>query len=301
MSIAGQLHGSARFGRAVGIAGSRVHSNSVRARAKANSPRWQLPADDLACRAQPEGLLRLGTQLEPYSWMVGKPAGRYLSAVFTRDGKEIITGDSEGKLAGWDALSGKELRTSQLPGKAIGALALAPNGADLLVASWRSDPQGKNSDVMIKRAQRATFREAGSVDGHKGQVTALVFSPNGQSFLSSSLDGTVLWWGLETKGKVQSLVVPGAPVTALAYLGYDRALTAGTDNAIRLWQLMGAKELQRFDGHQAAINTLAIAPNKNVLLSASNDRSARLWRLPVETVSDRPQPKAVGGGMILKK
>jgi WD40 repeat protein len=265
----------------------------------------QLTSDNRLAVLTPDGQLMLwdsNSAQAPEVVELGKITGQYLSFVMTRDGKELITGDSDGKLTAWDAKSGKELRSRQFPGKAIGCLTLAPNGLDLLVASWRAVSEGKAAEVLIRHLQRATFKETRVFDGHKDLVTALVISPNGQSFLSSSLDGTVLWWGLETKGKVQSLVVPGAPVTALAYLDNERVLTAGSDHGIRLWQLVGVKELQRYDGHQATINTLAIAPAKHLLLSASNDRSARLWRLPVETASKlAPQSRTIGTGKMMIK
>lgn len=246
-------------------------------------------------------LVTANTATPPRTVELGKIAGQYLAAVFTRDGKQVITGDSEGKLTAWDVQSGKELRSTQMQGKAIGVLALAPNGTDLLVASWRSNPQGKASDVLIKHLNRITLKDLRVFDGHKDLITGLVFSPSGQSFVSTSRDGTLLWWGLETKGKVQALVVPGAPVTAVAYVDNEHIVTAGSDNAIRLWQLLGAKELQRFDGHQSAINSLAVSPARHLLLSASNDRSARLWKLPGETASSQPQTKIGGMGKMMIK
>ncbi len=214
--------------------------------------------------------------------------GQFLATILSRDGKEIITGDSEGKLVAWDVATGKEKRSKQLKGEIVGALAIASNDRDLLAATWRDDDNGKVADVVIRRLDRGSFKELRTFQGHKEQVSSLAFAADGLTFLSGSRDGTVRGWGLETNGKTQVFTIPGGPVTAVAFVDNERFVSAGTDHAIRLWKLMGGAELQRFEGHQGAITGLAFLPTKNLLLSASLDGTARLWKLGTEQVASPP-------------
>ena len=232
--------------------------------------------------------------------MLKQNVGQFLSTVFTPDAKEIITGNSEGRIAVWDTQSGKELRGVQAPGKRVGALALAPNGRDLLAASWQMDEQGKASEVVISHLDRTSLKLIRTFEGHKDLVTGLCFAPNVASFISGSRDGTVRWWGLETKGKTQIVTIPGGPVTAVAFIDNERFVSAGSDNALRLWVLLGGKELQRFDGHRGAVTGLAYSPAKKLLLSSSLDHSARLWKLGSDAAASVP-PKAVVKEGVFKK
>ncbi len=229
-----------------------------------------------------------------------KSGGQILSAAFSRDGKEVITGDSTGKIVAWDLQTGKELRSTQLPGKVIGGLAIAPNGQDLLAASWRTNAQGKASEVVIGQMNRTTLKQMNSFEGHQDLVTGLAFSPNGQSFLSSSRDGTVRWWELKAKGRTQVFTIPGGSVTAITFVDNERFATAGSDHTIRLWQLASGTELHRFEGHQGTITSLSFSPVKNLLLSSSVDRSARLWKVDPERGGNRPTRGTAKGKMQIK-
>ena len=240
------------------------------------------------------------TTASPKSTTLKQSIGQFLSTAFSPDAKEIITGNSEGKIAVWATQSAKELRSTQAAGKFVGVLALAPNGRDLLAASWHMDEQGKASDVVISHFDRTSLKLIRTFEGHKDLVTGLCFAPNGESFISSSRDGTVRWWGLETKGKTQIITVPGGPVTAITFTDNAQFVSAGSDNALRLWMLLGGKELQRFDGHRGLITSLAYSSAKQLLLSASVDRSARLWKLGIDPSQPVPQKAVVKEGGLKK-
>jgi hypothetical protein len=61
--------------------------------------------------------------------------------------------------------------------------------------------------------------------------------------------------------------------------GCRRALAAGADHVLHLWDLQSAKETARLTGHTDEILGLAISPDGRRALSASKDRTARLWNL----------------------
>src|SRR5581483_2696664 len=80
--------------------------------------------------------------------------GQFLVAALSRDGKELVSGDSEGVVAVWDTATGKEKRSSRFADAVVGALAVSPDDRDLLVATWHLDGGGKASDVTIRRLER---------------------------------------------------------------------------------------------------------------------------------------------------
>ncbi|HEV8061331.1 MAG TPA: WD40 repeat domain-containing protein, partial [Gemmataceae bacterium] len=62
----------------------------------------------------------------------------------------------------------------------------------------------------------------------------------------------------------------------------------------------GGTELHRFDGHQGTITSLSFSPVKNLLLSSSVDRSARLWNVTSERGGNRPTRRTTKDRIMIK-
>jgi RNA polymerase sigma factor (sigma-70 family) len=63
---------------------------------------------------------------------------------------------------------------------------------------------------------------------------------------------------------------------------------AGTDRVVRVFDVATGKELAAFAGHQAAVDTLAFAPDGRSLASGSGDTTALVWN--VDSLSARAGP-----------
>jgi WD40 repeat protein len=59
-----------------------------------------------------------------------------------------------------------------------------------------------------------------------------------------------------------------------------RALSAGKDGTVRLWDVATGQELFRAIGHAGAVHTAAFSPDGKYALSGGADGTLRLWRLP---------------------
>ena len=71
-----------------------------------------------------------------------------------------------------------------------------------------------------------------------------------------------------------------ASVLAVAVLADNRrALSAGDDRTLRLWDLDSGAELRRFEGHEASVLAVAVLADNRRALSAGDDRTLRLWDL----------------------
>ena len=85
-----------------------------------------------------------------------------------------------------------------------------------------------------------------------------------------------------------------APVNSVA-LSPDgrRAVTAGSDGMVRLWDLQTGQELRQMRGHADRINAVALSPDGRRALSGGKDGIVRLWDL--ETGKDLRALKAHRG------
>jgi WD40 repeat protein len=241
-----------------------------------------LPAGNQMAALTTNGLLAVwngDNSLAPKTLELSKGKAQFHAAVFTSDGKEVITGDAEGRVIAWDLQTGKELRSVNFPGKVVWNLTISSNDRDLLALTFPAQGQNKGADQVIRRLDRRSLKETGTYHARQGLVTALAFAPAGASFLSGNSDGTVTWRELTPKGKTKVFNIPGGGVTAVAFINNEQFVSAGRDRALRLWGLADGKELQRWDGHRELITGLTYSASKNLLLSASNDHSVRIWKI----------------------
>jgi RNA polymerase sigma factor (sigma-70 family) len=112
---------------------------------------------------------------------------------------------------------------------------------------------------------------------HTANVTAVAFTPDGSSLVSSSRDGSVRVWDASTGEEKMVLAHPG-PVLSLAIdpNGKD-VTTVGSDGRLRVWDLKTGKETFRDrDRDRVATGAVTYAPNGQAFAIAARDRGAQV-------------------------
>src|SRR5262249_22063896 len=87
----------------------------------------------------------------------------------------------------WDAATGKSLRTVALGERHPRCLALSPNGRLAAVAAYHGFHPGVPSRLYDLERGKELF----ALDGHKGIVVSLAFSPDGKVLASGGSDQSV--------------------------------------------------------------------------------------------------------------
>jgi WD40 repeat protein len=244
-----------------------------------------------------EGLMKGGD--EGQSVVPGNSAEsrliRYVRGEIIKDGKprfmppgrrEKLSADEVTLLARWiDAgalpaqapLARKELAVPKIAPRvavraAVNALAYSPQ-ARVLAA-------GRYGVVeLLDPATRAVVR---TLEGHKGAVNALVFSPDGATLYSASgenaIEGEIKVWSVPGGTLVRTLTAHRDTIYALALSPDGRTLASGSyDQQIRLWDTATLTERKILRGHNGAVFALAFRPDGLILASASADRTIKLW------------------------
>lgn len=118
----------------------------------------------------------------------------------------------------------------------------------------------------------------GVLPGHKAEVEAITFSPDGQWLATGSLDETVKLWVAETGELKHTLPGHTDGVASITFLPDNRSLvTVALDNSVRTWDLNTGKLQKTTPDQQNSLWTIGVSPDGKTLAGGvSNRRIVRL-------------------------
>jgi WD40 repeat protein len=254
-----------------------------------------------------------------------------LSIDFSRDGRLILAGDAEqGRVALYDAESGRVVRTFSGPFGSVDAVALSADGR-LVVCG--------GSDRIVRLFDAATGSPLRSLSGHAMQLQSAALSPDGRLLLTSdSSQRSARLWDTATgrqlvlyhspagkagmdfspDGKLavvttlQGAEILAAPdwqpvrvikspsVHGFSFARFSpdglRLLTGSSDETARLWEVASGRELLLLASRSAAISQVRFSASGRLALSGSENGAIHVWDL--ESGRERQTlrwPAKVGG------
>ncbi|HEU5054883.1 MAG TPA: protein kinase [Kofleriaceae bacterium] len=296
----GSLQASARAGGPVRDLALAAHSPAVLVRSEGGAAAPLVALDD--GRVLAEAALATG---EPVTAVAAGPAGFWLGgarggiaqvdergrrrwsitglladvALLVPDGERVIAVS-----AGDDAvvLSAGGEAGARLTGLGrCGRAALLPGDR---LACGAADGGIRIHDLARGGAPLAVLR------GHHDAVQAVEVSPDGAHLASAAYDGRLLVWRLADGVLLAAHAGHPGGIHTMRWRG-DRLYSGGHDNAIKIWRpLVGLAA--RLDGHQGLVRQIDVSPDGAELVSASADRSVRVWQVP----AGRARVVPVGAG-----
>ena len=118
--------------------------------------------------------------------------------------------------------------------------------------------------------------------GHSSLVRSCVFSPAGTWLLSGSHDGTLRQWNRERYEEIRKRRIYESPREYSDTLspGSTRyVLHSAPDNTVHIRNYKTEKVQLKLEGHTDWVNSAVFSPDKKLVLTASNDDTARIWHL----------------------
>jgi tetratricopeptide (TPR) repeat protein len=130
-------------------------------------------------------------------------------------------------------------------------------------------------------------RQVRLLEGHTEPVRAVVFTQDGRRLLSAGEDKAIRLWDIKTAKTVVRYPGHTGGVNALAIApNGERFLSGSQDHTLRLWDIDSGQEIRRFgasrffgggNAHGDAVVSIAYAPDGLRAISASWDKTLRLW------------------------
>lgn len=236
--------------------------------------------------------------------------GSIFALSYSRDGTNLITGDSLGQLRLWDSVQFQPLRVLPVHTSYVWDIRPSPDGQR--VATCSEDQTVQVCDLTTGASQ-ATLSVAptiaralvwidaqtlaiGCLDGtirlwrpgaaiaphsiaaHTDIVNSLSWHSASGLLASSSNDGTVKLWSLSAGGGYQQAQdFEQMPVRSAAWSPDGQTLACALDSgSLFLWSPR-ERTLHPLHGHTHSVWSVDWSPGGQVIASASNDATIRLW------------------------
>jgi WD40 repeat protein len=212
---------------------------------------------DIAAFALGDGTVRLVKG--PAAESVAVHSGAILSAQAMRDGKGLVTGGDDGRVAMVDA-KGTASMIAERPRKWIDLVATGPNGA-IAYAS------GRQVFAKLGDGRERTFDLARAAGG-------LAFAPKGLRLAVAGYDAVMLYW-VGTEAEPVTLQWKGAHLATSFSPDGRHLVTAMQENALHGWRLDDGKDM-RMSGYPSKTRSLAWSA-KGRFLATSGANAAILW------------------------
>ncbi|HLO17147.1 MAG TPA: hypothetical protein VK206_20095, partial [Anaerolineales bacterium] len=229
-------------------------------------------------------------------------------AVFSPDGKYVLTGSLDKTARLWDVQTGKEVRQLIGHSDAVDDVAFSPDGKYVATASWDQtarlwDAQtGKqlqiyNHSIWLSRVAfvpdgKYIITATGDETAHlwnvqtgqpvrtytqSGRIQDFAISPDGKNLLTGGREKAIHIWDIQTGIELHQFSLPvwTGPVTFSPDGQY--ILAGGADNIIRLLDRNTGQVVRTFVGHTFQIQRLKYSPDGKYLVSIADDGTARLW------------------------
>jgi WD40 repeat protein len=160
---------------------------------------------------------------------------------------------------------------------------ISPDGARVATAS-------RDHTIGVFCAAGGTMERR--LTGHTADVISVAWAAGGSELISSSDDGTIRRWSPLSGEMLDVIDLDGTETDTIA-VGDDGSIYAGNDRGELV--LLRDRRVQRFAAHRAGIKRVLYEPARKLVLTASYDRTVKIWNVAGEEPTLSSEAEAPAG------
>ncbi|MEL6331917.1 MAG: TIR domain-containing protein [Cyanobacteria bacterium J06626_26] len=235
--------------------------------------------------------------------------GPVYAVAFSADGQFIATGAADRTVRIWRRDGTLVAKIVDFP-KDVLSIAFSPDNKTLATSGWAHfvslwDMDGKLGEKAVQQQAyeiiydpdnkiTATDRFEGQVpealEGHKGWVHDVIYSPDGNKIATASADGTAKLWSADgTLLNTLSGHRDGVVAVQFSPDNSDLVATGSYDHTVKLWSSSTGDLLTTLRGHQDRVTNLSMSRDKKLLATVGEDDRLLLWDLDLDISGGQTQ------------
>ena len=190
-------------------------------------------------------------------------------AVFSPDGKSIVTASWDNTARVWDAKTGNPVTEPLQHDNYVYSAVFSPDGKYIVTAS--EDKTARVCDAVSGEPVTGPLQ-------HDADVNSAVFSPDGKYIVTASEDKTARVWDAITGEPVTEPLRHNHYVNSAVFSPDGKYIvTASFDNTARVWDANTGERVTFPLLHKSGILNAVFSPDGKYLVTASFDNTARVW------------------------
>ncbi|WZP01023.1 protein kinase [Isosphaeraceae bacterium EP7] len=209
-------------------------------------------------------------------------SGPINSLAYSPDGRSIASGSNDASVKLWSMST----EGADAP--------VASHSAGLVVVAYSSDGQVlaagcRDGRIVIWSA--SSGERIAQIDpapenpsGHAGEVTAILYTPDGKTLISAGEHSPIRFWDAKTltpQGSMGRSSPPGTKPKSYVSLALSsdatKLLSGCDDGEVTLWGLAERAALSTYPGRSKTLSAVAISPDGRTLAAANGGNRIDLW------------------------
>jgi WD40 repeat protein/serine/threonine protein kinase len=198
-------------------------------------------------------------------------AAAVFSAVFSPDGRWVVSGSQDGKVTVWDASTGEKQFDFPAHAGHVRGVAVSPNGRFLATASWDGTARIWNFDPDRAAGQQASLQTL----KHRDRVMNVAFSADSQRLASvaAGADKTVRVWDVASGREIFT-----CEHTRLWYVAYSPdgqwLASASADRNVKIWDARTGQEKHTLP-HRTEVLSVSFSHDGRWLAATTGDTTTK--------------------------
>jgi WD40 repeat protein/tRNA A-37 threonylcarbamoyl transferase component Bud32/Flp pilus assembly protein TadD len=209
--------------------------------------------------------------------ILGGHVGGVSEAVFSPDGRHVISGGSDGEIKVWD-LTDREDLTLRGDKQWVSSMAFSPDGKRIVSGG---------TDKVVKIYDTISGAEIMTLTGHNEQVFSVAYTNDGSRIISSSYDGIIKIWDAAGGAELATLRNPDGSLFSVSPSPDGKRIVSGSmgkkttvtlwDVSVTLWDVSAPGSLKTLHSTVKGSSCVSFSSDGKHIVSADEGGEIKIW------------------------